>query len=248
MADTTPSLDAGPAGGVLRPHGGRGSASTRGRATAARGGDLSYVQFQLLARLGLDSPTGSERMTDLADGVVYSRSGLTYQAGLLEKRAWSPAHRPRTTSVASRSRSPMPGGRCSPRCCPATPRSSASSSSSHCRARTPRPWPTCCRRCATTCAPRRLGRPGRVDTDDLARTKKTQCARPPPLPPPPEPASENKSGRPDRARRPGGGGPGGGPSRRAGRLSRGRPRRGRRRRNSLCRPGPGAGGPPPPAG
>ncbi len=48
-------------------------------------GDLSYVQFQLLARLGLDSPTGSERMTDLADGVVYSRSGLTYQVGLLEK-------------------------------------------------------------------------------------------------------------------------------------------------------------------
>ena len=48
-------------------------------------GDLSYVQFQLLARLG-DSPTGSHRMTDLTDGVVYSRSGLTYQAGVLEKR------------------------------------------------------------------------------------------------------------------------------------------------------------------
>src|SRR3954451_12219686 len=47
-------------------------------------GELSYVQFQLLARLG-DSPTGSHRMTDLADGVVYSRSALTYQAGLLEK-------------------------------------------------------------------------------------------------------------------------------------------------------------------
>jgi DNA-binding MarR family transcriptional regulator len=47
-------------------------------------GGLSYVQFQLLATLG-DSPTGSHRMTDLADGVVYSRSGLTYQAGLLEK-------------------------------------------------------------------------------------------------------------------------------------------------------------------
>jgi DNA-binding MarR family transcriptional regulator len=47
-------------------------------------GDLSYVQFQLLARLG-DAPTGSHRMTDLADGVVYSRSALTYQAGLLEK-------------------------------------------------------------------------------------------------------------------------------------------------------------------
>jgi DNA-binding MarR family transcriptional regulator len=46
-------------------------------------GDLSYVQFQLLARLG-DAPDGSHSMTELADGVVYSRSGLTYQAGLLE--------------------------------------------------------------------------------------------------------------------------------------------------------------------
>ena len=49
-------------------------------------GDLSYVQFQLLARLG-DAPSGSQRMTDLADGVVYSRSGLTYQAQSLEQRA-----------------------------------------------------------------------------------------------------------------------------------------------------------------
>lgn len=48
-------------------------------------GDLSYVQFQLLARLG-DTPSGSHRMTDLADGVVYSRSGLTYQAQTLEQR------------------------------------------------------------------------------------------------------------------------------------------------------------------
>ncbi len=48
-------------------------------------GDLSYVQFQILASLNA-SPTGSDRMTDLADGVVYSRSGLTYQAGLLETR------------------------------------------------------------------------------------------------------------------------------------------------------------------
>jgi DNA-binding MarR family transcriptional regulator len=48
-------------------------------------GDLSYVQFQLLARLG-DAPAGSHRMTDLADGVVYSRSGLTYQAQTLEQR------------------------------------------------------------------------------------------------------------------------------------------------------------------
>jgi DNA-binding MarR family transcriptional regulator len=56
-------------------------------------GGISYVQFQLLARLNARGPL---TMTDLADGVVYSRSGLTYQAGLLEKagliaRAPSPA-------------------------------------------------------------------------------------------------------------------------------------------------------------
>jgi DNA-binding MarR family transcriptional regulator len=47
-------------------------------------GDLTFVQFQILSRLDLHSPNGSERMTDLADAVVHSRSGLTYQAGLLE--------------------------------------------------------------------------------------------------------------------------------------------------------------------
>lgn len=46
-------------------------------------GDLSYVQFQLLARLA--GAHGPLTMTQLADGVVYSRSGLTYQAGLLEQ-------------------------------------------------------------------------------------------------------------------------------------------------------------------
>jgi DNA-binding MarR family transcriptional regulator len=46
--------------------------------------DLTYVQFKVLARLGLDSPTGSLRMTELADEVVYSRSGLTYQASQME--------------------------------------------------------------------------------------------------------------------------------------------------------------------
>lgn len=45
-------------------------------------GGISYVQFQLLARL---AARGQLTMTQLADGVVYSRSGLTYQAGLLEK-------------------------------------------------------------------------------------------------------------------------------------------------------------------
>ena len=46
-------------------------------------GGISYVQFQLLARLA--DAGGPLTMTQLADGVVYSRSGLTYQAGLLEK-------------------------------------------------------------------------------------------------------------------------------------------------------------------
>ena len=46
-------------------------------------GGISYVQFQLLARLA--HADGHLTMTQLADGVVYSRSGLTYQAGLLEK-------------------------------------------------------------------------------------------------------------------------------------------------------------------
>jgi DNA-binding MarR family transcriptional regulator len=46
-------------------------------------GGISYVQFQLLARLA--HAHGDLTMTQLADGVVYSRSGLTYQAGLLEK-------------------------------------------------------------------------------------------------------------------------------------------------------------------
>lgn len=46
-------------------------------------GDISYVQFQLLARLA--HAPGHLTMTQLADGVVYSRSGLTYQVGLLEK-------------------------------------------------------------------------------------------------------------------------------------------------------------------
>jgi len=46
-------------------------------------GGLSYVQFEILAKLvDADRPL---TMTELADGVVYSRSGLTHQAGILEK-------------------------------------------------------------------------------------------------------------------------------------------------------------------
>ncbi|MET0898331.1 MAG: MarR family transcriptional regulator [Mycobacterium sp.] len=47
-------------------------------------GGLSYVQFEILAKL--DHTDHPLTMTDLADGVVYSRSGLTHQAGLLEQQ------------------------------------------------------------------------------------------------------------------------------------------------------------------
>jgi DNA-binding MarR family transcriptional regulator len=47
-------------------------------------GSVTFVQFQILRRLQL-STTGSHRMTDLADSIVISRSGLTYQAGQLER-------------------------------------------------------------------------------------------------------------------------------------------------------------------
>ncbi|HEX4472998.1 MAG TPA: MarR family transcriptional regulator [Nocardioides sp.] len=41
-------------------------------------GGLTYTQLQILAALE-NSPQGALRMTDLADSIVYSRSGLTYQ-------------------------------------------------------------------------------------------------------------------------------------------------------------------------
>jgi DNA-binding MarR family transcriptional regulator len=45
-------------------------------------GGLSYIQFQILAALS-EQPEGRERMTDIADHLVHSRSGLTYQVGQL---------------------------------------------------------------------------------------------------------------------------------------------------------------------
>ncbi|MFJ4828867.1 MarR family winged helix-turn-helix transcriptional regulator [Streptomyces sp. NPDC088747] len=48
-------------------------------------GDLSPVQAQILAVLGDTSEDGL-RMTDIADRIVYSRSGFSYQAGKLEQR------------------------------------------------------------------------------------------------------------------------------------------------------------------
>ncbi|MGH3416201.1 MAG: MarR family winged helix-turn-helix transcriptional regulator, partial [Actinocrinis sp.] len=50
-------------------------------------GGISYVQFQILAALR-SAPDRSLRMTDLADRLVYSRSGLTYQVTLLVKAGY----------------------------------------------------------------------------------------------------------------------------------------------------------------
>ena len=86
MAHTPPSLDPVQLGAYFALMDVAGLLRHAVEQQLREAGDLSYVQFQLLARLGLDSPTGSERMTDLADGVVYSRSGLTYQAQSLEHR------------------------------------------------------------------------------------------------------------------------------------------------------------------
>src|SRR5687768_9078672 len=85
VTDRQPSLDAAQLGAYFALMEVAGMLRHAVEQQLREAGDLSYVQFQLLARLGLGSSTGSERMTDLADGVVYSRSGLTYQAGLLEK-------------------------------------------------------------------------------------------------------------------------------------------------------------------
>ena len=47
-------------------------------------GDLSFTQFQILAMLG-ERPATPSTMTDLADRLVHSRSGLTYQVDRLER-------------------------------------------------------------------------------------------------------------------------------------------------------------------
>ncbi len=49
-----------------------------------RDGGLSYVQFRVLALLAA-APGQCLTMTALADGVVHSRSGLTYQADRLQR-------------------------------------------------------------------------------------------------------------------------------------------------------------------
>lgn len=47
-------------------------------------GNLSFVQFQILAICGEDR-SSPRSMTELADRLVHSRSGLTYQVDQLEK-------------------------------------------------------------------------------------------------------------------------------------------------------------------
>ena len=86
-------------------------------------GDLSYVQFQLLARLA--DADGPLTMTQLADGVVYSRSGLTYQAGCWKRLASSPAAPPLTTNAPPWSPLQTTAGLSSAASCPATSRSPA---------------------------------------------------------------------------------------------------------------------------
>ena len=49
-----------------------------------RDGGLSFVQFQILAICGED-PSSPRSMTDLADRLVHSKSGLTYQVDRLEQ-------------------------------------------------------------------------------------------------------------------------------------------------------------------
>lgn len=46
---------------------------------------LSHQQYEILVRLG-DAPDGEVRMTELAEALITSKSGLTYQVGQLERR------------------------------------------------------------------------------------------------------------------------------------------------------------------
>jgi DNA-binding MarR family transcriptional regulator len=44
--------------------------------------EITFVQFHILGKL-MRAPKYQMRMTDLAEGIVLSKSGLTYQVGLL---------------------------------------------------------------------------------------------------------------------------------------------------------------------
>jgi DNA-binding MarR family transcriptional regulator len=49
--------------------------------------DLSQVQFEILMNLAI-AGEGGIRMAKLADALIVSRSGLSYQVGQLEARGW----------------------------------------------------------------------------------------------------------------------------------------------------------------
>ncbi|MFI7242913.1 MarR family winged helix-turn-helix transcriptional regulator [Streptomyces qinglanensis] len=52
---------------------------------------LSHPHYEILVRLAA-APDGEVRMTDLAEGLFTSKSGLTYQVGQLEKRGLVERH------------------------------------------------------------------------------------------------------------------------------------------------------------
>ena len=133
--------------------------------------NLTYVQFKVLARLGLDSPTGSLRMTELADEVVYSRSGLTYQAGQMEKAGWvergpSPDDdRGVTVTITDAGRERLAQGAARTHRGPA--RAPVRDPD---RTTTSAPSPPCSSRCSTTCAPPRRDRPHLGGAERLHRS------------------------------------------------------------------------------
>jgi len=49
--------------------------------------DLTQVQFEILMNLSIAGDAGI-RMAQLADALIVSRSGLTYQVARLESRRW----------------------------------------------------------------------------------------------------------------------------------------------------------------
>ena len=49
--------------------------------------DLSHVQFEILMNLSIAGEAGI-RMAQLADALIVSRSGLSYQVAQLESRGW----------------------------------------------------------------------------------------------------------------------------------------------------------------
>jgi DNA-binding MarR family transcriptional regulator len=49
--------------------------------------DLTQVQFEILMNLSIAGESGI-RMAQLADALIVSRSGLSYQVAQLEKRGW----------------------------------------------------------------------------------------------------------------------------------------------------------------